>query len=201
VGETSFDEAGILAEAREETGLHDLGSGWLPGLRMLLRTYDENPFHEGGRARNRRQLVRLLATRLRVEAAFRRHPEIRQRELGSPLVLTGFPRSGTSALFNLLAVHRDARALLNWETQYPDPLEGLPPDAPDPRRDALEAGYARGRARSPEFVKIHFASADTPEECVLLQALALHGMQRGIEALLEPYASWYRSQDLSEMYA
>ena len=61
--------------------------------------------------------------------------------------------------------------------------------------DALET-YEKMRANSPDFTKIHFADADTPEECVLLHALAMNGVHLGVEVMLEPYASWYRGQDL-----
>jgi len=196
-----FDEADLLAEARAATGLSDFGSGHRDGLCMLLRTTLENSFHDHGRARNRRQLVRMLVTRLRVLDALRRHPEIRERPIRRPWFLTGMPRSGTSALFNLLAVDPSARALRNWEARIPEPLEGQAPGEPDPRRAALAASYERGRARHPEFAVIHDTSVDTPEECVLLQASSFHGVQSGVEVMLEPYASWYRRQPLDGLYA
>ena len=70
---------------------------------MLCQTYERAPFDERGRKRNRRRVLQLLSSRLRVEDALRRHPEIREREIRRPMVLTGLPRSGTSALFSLLA--------------------------------------------------------------------------------------------------
>ncbi|MEN8162070.1 MAG: sulfotransferase, partial [Myxococcota bacterium] len=197
-------EASVLAEAREATGLEDLGDeAFRPGLRALLETYAGNPFSERGHRRNRRRVLGLLQTRLRVEAALARHPEILERPVKHPIVLTGLPRSATSALFNLLGEDPAARPLLLWETQCPDPLEDLAPGAPDPRRDAIDAYYAKGREKNPEWTKIHFTSADTPEECVLLHAYAFHGVHLGIEPLLEPYAGWYRSQvdDLGSLYA
>ncbi|HKA16468.1 MAG TPA: sulfotransferase [Myxococcota bacterium] len=198
---TTFDESELVAEACAEAGLADLGAGHRDGLRVLLRTYDENPFHERGRARNRRQVVRWLVTRLRVIEAWRRHPEIRARAIRGPWFLTGLPRSGTSALFNLLAADPSARALLNWEARIPEPLEGLAPGAPDPRRAALAASYERGRAEHREFAAMHYTSVDTPEECVLLQGSSFSCVQTGIEVLLEPYGSWYRAQPLGGMYA
>jgi hypothetical protein len=198
-----WSEESVLAEARAAAGLTDFGDGsFRDGLRALLRTYAENPFSEKGQRRNRRRIVSLLTTRLRVEDAFRRHPEVLERRMRSPILLTGLPRSATSALFNLLAEDPAARPLRLWETQCPDPLEGLAPGAADPRREAIEAYYAQGRAKNPEWTKIHFTSADTPEECVLLHAYDFHGVQLGIEPLLEPYASWYQSQvsDLRELY-
>lgn len=201
MGEVSFDPERLLEEAAAQTGLSDFGDGdFREGLRVLCETYDRNPFNEKGRRRSRRRLLGLLSTRLRIERALGRHPEIRSRPLQAPMVLTGLPRSGTSALLNLLAVDRAARPLPLWETQFPDPFDGLEPGAPDPRRAAMEAHYARGRERNPDFTKIHYASADTPEECVLLHAYALGGVQLGIEGMLEPYGSWFRKQDLRPLY-
>ena len=199
-----WSEAAVLAEARAATGLSDFGDdSFRAGLRALLATYAENPFSEKGRARNRRRVVNLLGRRLEIEAAFARHPEILARPVAHPVVLTGLPRSATSALFNLLGEDPAARPLRLWETQCPNPLAGLAPGVADPRREAIDAYYARGREKRPEFTKIHFTSADTPEECVLLHAYAFHGVQLGIEPLLEPYASWYASQleDLRPLYA
>jgi hypothetical protein len=36
---------------------------------------------------------------------------------------------------------------------------------------------------------------------VLIHAYSMNGVQMGVEVMLEPYASWYRSQDLAAMYA
>src|SRR5688572_17061640 len=193
--------AELVAEASAEAGLSDFGSGHVPGLRMLLRTYTEQPYSERGRVRNRRQIVRHLVTRLRVLDALRRHPEIRARAIREPWFLTGLPRSGTSALFNLLAADPSARALRNWEARIPEPLEGHPQDAPDPRRAALAASYERGRTEHRDFAAMHYTSVDTPEECVLAMGSAFHGVVSGVEVMLEPYASWFRAQPLDELYA
>ena len=196
-----FDLAEILEESRKATGLDDFGPGDIrPGLEALAATYETGGFNERGRKRNRRRLVQLLSTRLKMQAAFDAHPEILERPIPKPMVLTGMPRSGTSALFNLLACDPAARPLLLWETQFPDPLEGLEDGQSDPRRDALEAHYAKSREANPEFTKIHYAAADNPEECVLVHAYSFHGVQMGVEIMREPYASWYRQQDLGEMY-
>ena len=199
----TFAESELLAEARAAAKLDDFGGDdFLPGLRALLRTYDENAWSEKGRTRNRRRLVGLLATRLKLAAAFAAHPGVLTRPVKQPVFLTGLPRSGTSALFSLLGADPAARPLRLWETQCPDPLP-LPPGTPDPRRAAIDAHYAQGREKRPEWTKIHFTSADTPEECVLLHAYAMHGVQMGVEIFLEPYASWYRAvaADLRGLYA
>jgi hypothetical protein len=185
VSSTSFDPDALIEEARAATGLSDLGEGGIrERLAVLCETYEHHVWDEAGRRRNRRRVLGLLSTRLRVEAALRAHPEILDRPLGSPMVLTGLPRSGTSALFNLLAADPAARPLLLWETQFPDPAAGLAEGEDDPRHLAMKRYYEDAQKKNPEFTKMHFASADTPEECVLLQSYA-----------------WYREQDLGPMYA
>jgi hypothetical protein len=203
MSEMAFTEESVMEAARQATGLSDFGDGgFREGLQVLLRTYEETAgFEQRGVRRNWRRVVGLLATRLRVEATFARHPEMREREIRKPMVLTGMPRSGTSALFNLLGADPATRPLLLWETQFPDPYEGeLAPGQNDPRRDAIEAHYEKGRQENPDFSKMHDVRADNPEECVLLMAHDFCDVQMGIEPMMEPYASWFRKQDFRRMY-
>ncbi len=198
----TFDPVQLMAEAVEAAdGLSDFGNDdFRDGLAALCATYDRNNWTEKGRKRNRRRTVGLLTTRLKITDAFKRHPEILERPIPKPMVLTGLPRSGTSALFNLLGEDPDARPLRLWEAQFPDPLDDLQPGAPDPRRAMIDEYQKHMNEKNPEFAKIHFASADTPEECVLIHAYALHGVQLGVEIMLEPYGSWFRAQDLRSLY-
>lgn len=202
--EPVFSEEALLAAARQAAGgLSDFGDeGFRQGLRVLLETYEKTAgFNAAGRRRNFRRVVQLLANRLQLQRCWTRSPEILERPIRRPLLLTGLPRSGTSALFNLLAADSRARPLLLWEALFPWPLEEPPPDGRDPRRDAVEAHYARAREKNPEFTRIHYSSADTPEECVLLLAHDFCDVQLGIEVVMEPYASWFQEQDLRRTYA
>lgn len=192
----------LMAEAvRAADGLSDFGNDdFQEGLRVLCETYDRSDWTEKGRKKNRRRTISLLATRLKITDTFKRHPEILERPIPKPMLLTGLPRSGTSAQFNLLGEDPDARPLRLWETQFPEPIEDLEPGAPDPRRAMVEEYQKYMNEKNPDFAKIHFASADTPEECVLIHAYALHGVHIGVEIMLEPYGSWFRDQDLRSLY-
>jgi len=198
----SFEVEELLAEARAETGLDDFGDPrFVEGLRVLARTLETTAgLTDKGRRSNRKRLLRLLGTRLRVEAALARHPGIRERTIDRPMFLTGLPRTGTSATFNLLGMDPAARPLLLWEGTFPDPLEGLAPGAEDPRHLAMRDHFARMREKNPDFTRIHFADADTPEECVIPMAITFENVHNGIEVLMEPYASWFRERDLGPQY-
>lgn len=197
-----LDVEALLAAARDATGLEDFGGDdFREGLGVLVETYRTGGFDAKRLRRERRRLLQLLGTRLRVAAALSRHPEIREERIRAPVFLVGFPRTGTSALFNLLGADPASRPLLLWEGIFPDPLEGLAPGQEDPRLAAIRAHYERGKEKNPDFTKIHEVRADGPEECVMLLAHAFRDVQMGIEPLVEPYASWFQAQDLRPTYA
>lgn len=196
----TFNADELVSEAIEQTGFDDFGDlPYREGLEKLLQTYDRNVQDPGGRKRCRERVVFQLATRLKCENAFKTIPEIDQQEIVAPIFVTGLPRSGTSALLNLLVAAPENRGLLQWEVQFPDVWPDSKPGQEDPRYPylvkALEA------SRDSEFSKIHYVDADTPEECVLLHAYAFTGVQLGFEIMLEPYRSWLLQQDLEPLYA
>ena len=118
----------LVAEAVAQTGFSDFG--YLPyreGLEVLLETYDRHVIDPEGRKRCRGRVLGLLATRLRCEQAFKQIPNLDDQAIIAPVFVTGLPRSGTSALLNLLAAAPENRGLLQWEIQFPDPWPGSRP--------------------------------------------------------------------------
>jgi len=196
------DEA-LVETARQKTGLDDFGdAGFREGLSVLCETFEKTAgMNEAGRKQNWKRLEKLLELRLKIEAALTRHPEILEREIRKPFFLTGLPRTGTSALFNLLGMDPATRPLLLWESFFPDPLEGHPKGEPDPRHLAMKAANEQMRQQNKDFSKIHFTSADTPEECVLLMAATFEHVHNGVEVLMEPYKSFFEATDMHRPYA
>lgn len=196
----TFDADALIAEAVAQTGFDDFGDmPYREGLDVLLETYDRHIEDPEGRARCRQRVQMQLATRLKCENAFKTIPEVAEQTISAPIFVTGLPRSGTSALLNLLVAAPDNRGLLQWEVQFPDPWPDSKPGEQDPRYPFLVK--ALEESRDSEFAKIHFVDADTPEECVLLHAYAFTGVQLGFEIMLEPYRSWILAQDLTPLYA
>ncbi|MCZ6829343.1 MAG: sulfotransferase [Gammaproteobacteria bacterium] len=194
-----FDAEALLTQARAATGLENFGADhFREGLQVLLETYDRNVQDPGSRNKCRETVQGRLITRLKMQAAFDRHPEILDIELKTPMFVTGLPRTGTSALVNLLASDPATKALLLWEIHYPEPLEGLKPGAPDPRHMGM-VEYMEAN-RNPEFDRIHYAHPDLPEECVMMHAYSFDGVQTGWEIMLEPYSSWFQNHDLKPLY-
>ncbi len=189
----------MVEQARQETGLSDLGDErCLEGLEVYVRTLENCCPDETGKSRLLKIQFKKLLSRLKIFEALRQYPEIRDEQITAPLFVTGLPRSGTSALLNALAKDPDARPLAQWELRHPEPYPGLKPGKPDPRYLAVVEKMAALEGN--EFRKIHYADADTPEECVLLHQLSFDGVQTGFEIMFEPYHSWFLNHDLHWMY-
>ncbi len=191
----------LLDDARQITGLTDFGSDdFREGLQKLLDTYARNGYSEGSHEHNRGRLLGLLSERLRIEDAWKRHPDIRDVQIRAPMYLTGLPRTGTSALLNLLSQDPATRPMALWEGMNPSPLPGNPTKDDDPRYLGIKVFTDRISEDNPDFEKIHHTSADTAEECIHLLNHTFQDVQFGIECLMEPYGSWFQQQDHRASY-
>jgi hypothetical protein len=194
-----FNENEVLAAASAATGLDNFGDDWFrEGLGVLLETYDRNVVAEESRQGCRNHVITKLSTRLKIQAAYDQHPEILSETLHKPMFVTGLPRTGTSALVNLLSADPYTKSLLLWEIYCPEPLPGWKLGQPDPRHDGM-VEYMEAN-RNPEFDKIHYAHPDLPEECVMMHQYSFDGVQTGWEIMLEPYRSWFMNHDLKPLY-
>lgn len=199
------DELGedrLLADAVEHAGgLSDFGEDYRDNLRALLEMYGSAArLTPSGRKATRRRLLGLLQNRLRISHAFQSRPEIRTRTLRRPMYIVGLPRTGTSALFNLLARDGATRPLLYWEGLHPEPGPALAPGEIDPRLSQTRRDLERAYARNPEFAAVHRVHADGPEECVALLSHTLGSVQLGIEPLISPYREYFAGQDQRANY-
>lgn len=196
---TSLDIKELLDEACSITGLDDFGTQkFQPGLEQILQTYEDNLTDDGKKA-CRDRMLNLLMARLNIEDAWKRHPEILEEDVKAPMFLTGMPRTGTSALVNLLARDPASRPMKMWEGLFPYPLEGMPPENEDPRYLGMKTAMEE-RNRDPKMSKIHVTTADGPEECIHLTNHTFADVQFGVEGFMEPYATFFRQSERRPIY-
>jgi hypothetical protein len=192
-----LDAERILAEARRRTKLVDLGAGDVEEkLRILVRSLArEAGLHPFGRASARDLLVRVLSNRLRIVDLLRRQPEIGRVPIERPIFIIGFPRTGTSVLYNLLAQDPAARPLLFWESLTTVPPSRTRTGGEDPRirRARLQAWVTRRLA--PGFDAVHHTRAEEPEECMSLQLRTLVSWYYLLWGDLEEYWAWLLSRE------
>lgn len=128
------------------------------------------------------------------------HPEVTRRSLGTPVVVTGLPRTGTTLLHNLLALDPDARVLRFWEALHP-----VPPEAGGPPAEALQAQAQRWLEGFydlvPDFRVIHAATATGPEECDALLQNTFASQHFDDMFNAEEYSAWLAGAPLGDEYA
>jgi hypothetical protein len=194
----------LLAAARRETGLEDVGDdGVLGRLRMLTEALRmEGQLSEAGRVMAHGQLLQLLKNRLKLEALVARHPEIARVDVAAPIVVVGLPRTGTTHLHNLLAADPALRSLPYWESLEPVVLDEELPAAgePDPRRARCEQALWFVNESLPHFVRMHEMTPDHAHEEIQLLALDCSTMLFETMACLPSWRDAYRARDQTPSY-
>ena len=145
----------------------DLGDPrWQERFEALAAAIDATDMHVLGRLITKQELLRSLRARLLLTAAIDAAPEIRARPVTAPVIVTGPARSGTSILFELLALDPGLRAPTAAEALHPVAL----PEAADlPDRLVLsECEQELWADVQPEFQALHELRSDLPVECVTL---------------------------------
>jgi hypothetical protein len=187
----------LMTEATEATGLADFGPGdFREGLDMLLESLER----DGGLSPATDASVigdfrRRLVNRLEVEAWYRSHPEISEFPVRGPLDISGLPRTGTTALANMMSLDPRFRCLRGWEQSRPCPPPTFEGEATDPRR--LQAALDNETV-SPELKAMHLYELDATMEDTELLGMAFHGQQMTLPVY--GYHAWWRGADLTLTY-
>jgi hypothetical protein len=187
----------LMAEAIAATGLTDFGPGdFRDGLDVLLdsleRDADLNPATD-------RDVIgafrRRLANRLEVEAWYREHPEIAELPVRGPIDINGLPRTGTTALGNMMSLDSQFRCLRGWEQAKPCPPPMLRGEATDARRLQFVRDYEQ---LPPEVRAMHIHEPDATMEDTEVLGMAFHGQQYTLPVYR--YHAWWRGADLASTY-
>ncbi|HUD15923.1 MAG TPA: sulfotransferase [Acidimicrobiales bacterium] len=157
----------LLAAARDNTGLEDLGDEWFrePLDRLCASLDDEARLHLAGRLRTRLELQLLAENRLRLVDFWDREPTVDNEVVRAPIVVTGLGRSGTTLLHELLAVDPANRATLLWELTHsvPPPTMSRPDD---PRVALADEEITIMDEMVPAFTAMHENRGHLPTECI-----------------------------------
>jgi hypothetical protein len=188
-----FDGEELIRTASESTGgLTDFGDfdgDWRTRFASLLNELEATgKLNALGRLMTRQELLRGLRTRLLMTQVRAEHPAIAEEKIEAPLVITGPPRSGTSILFELLALDPNARAPLAWEVIHPVPWKGASATARERMAECEQEFWADVQ---PEFATIHELRTDLPVECVTLTLPSFTGGHWGMIANLPNWVADY----------
>jgi len=125
---------------------------------------------EFGRASIFGLAMRFACSRLDLEDLIRRHPEIEQVDLLSPIIIAGLPRSGTTYMLQLMGADPRLRAHRTGEGIRPV-ADRFVVDGKDTRFDLAEAEWAELDELMPCMKMIHeFAPDHITEDIELIGA-------------------------------
>ncbi len=192
-----LDEQSVCAAAVKQTGLTDFGDPYYrQGLLQLLESANKDAnLHPLGRYMTNDIVTNYLVQRLRLIEIRKKEPEIFQKPLLPPLIITGLARSGTTFLHNMLALDPTHRALPQWLLVRPFPERYGTGNGPDPRVVKMEQGLRFRQPLLPGIDSIHYMRADTPEECILAMGLTFNSLIFGTLLPVSGYMEWYLQQE------
>jgi hypothetical protein len=189
-------------EARERTGLSDYGQGdYREGLERLVASMnDEADLTEIGESIQHSRFVGLLVSRLGVENAYREHPEIAKQVVEGPVFVIGLPRTGTTALSQLVAADPQFRSLRMWESGSPVPPPESATEHTDPRIAMTEAGLALMNEAFPLMQTMYHSETTTATECQDLMGMSFRTVHFDGSARIPSYMSWVENCDMTDTY-
>jgi len=185
------------AATQASGGLTDFGPrDYLPGLMTLLDAMDADLCcNEIGRQFAMGVIVGTLAARLHAQAGWQRRPDYRQVAIRRPLVITGIPRTGTTALHKLLALDPQFQGLEHWLTEAPQVRPPRETWAGNPAFQASVAGLEAFFGLMPEMRKAHDIVADEVDECLEVLRQDFVSNRFGASMHVPTYDRWFFAQD------
>ena len=191
-----FDLKRLVQRAQRKARLTDFGlDDYQQPLNRLLASMQKKKFSPVARLYLQGEIERSLVNRLQIQEYVHRHPEVVEQPIDKPVFIVGFPRTGTTALQNMLDRLEGFRTLRLWEMQNP---------ATPNRKSAIWATrFAASMLHfsSPEQKYIHNIGAQLPDECWRL-------LQNSFTTLVLPSAcdlvdmvDWLYQVDMVPSYA
>jgi hypothetical protein len=155
----------VMKMAERTTGLSDWGEGGLKQrLQATVDGLNEANLNTTGLFGARYVLNWHLGNKLRIIDFAKRHPELDDIDIERPVVITGFFRTGTTFLHNVLAADPNNRVAQAWELSYPLGRLGDPLGDVAWRRAQAKFTFGFNQAAIPDQGVAHHVTPDSYEE-------------------------------------
>ncbi|MGB8328592.1 MAG: sulfotransferase [Polyangiales bacterium] len=192
----------VRAAARAAKSEHFGDESFLDALPLLSEAIEsEADLNWLGRVMYRQSLLGFLQNRFSVYGYRAAHPELAGVPIERPVFIVGFPRTGTTILFNLLAQDPANRVPLSWEVQFPDPPPQSATFATDPRIEKGRTYFGHMDTMAPSLASIHEVGSELPQECMPILAQSLLGPQFSVTFNVPSYQGWVDEQSQAPAYA
>lgn len=154
----------------QQLGTHDFGpDDYLPGLKVLLRSMDYDPhFTERGRRIAWGRLFSALFGRAHAIKSMAENPGFDGHAINRPVVITGIPRTGTTALHKLLATDPQFQGLQTWLVGAPMPRPPRETWGTHPLFQQTVEQLKQRYDATPKSRAAHLMVAEEVDECCLV---------------------------------
>ncbi|OBK28715.1 sulfotransferase [Mycobacterium asiaticum] len=198
----TFNADELMEGACAATGLDDFGSSYYrEGLERIVDALNTAAdLNELGRVIQHATISNALIQRLKVEHTYAQHPEIDDEVVGGPVFVIGLPRTGTTALSQLVAADPQFRSLRMWESQAPVPPPESATQHDDPRIAQAEAGLKMLDDMFPLMKTLYNSEATAPTECQDLMGMSFRTFHFDGAVRAPAYLDWLMNCDMRETY-
>jgi len=141
-----------------------------------------------------------LIQRLKIIDTYKAHPEIADEVIDGPIVVLGLPRTGTTALGQLISADSQFRCLRTWESQAPTPPPDTATQHNDPRIDQAAEGIAMIEQMFPDFRATTNAEPEAATECQDLMGMSFRTFHFDGVVRVPGYVEWLMRCDMRETY-
>lgn len=201
IGTTAQVVDAMHADATRQTGLTDFGDpAYRAPLAMIVDELLASDLSEIGRSWVHDGMVVLLVARLVREENWKKHPEYRTRKIDRPVIICGAPRTGTTALHQVMAVDPQFQGLTHWLAHSPQPRPPRDTWDREPGFQRAAAALERHFELVPSMRANHEVNVDDVDEC--LEVLRTDFVSNAFPSSydLPRYNEWFQQQDETPYY-
>jgi hypothetical protein len=197
---TTLTEESLLNEAKKQAGLNDFGDMWFlePMGKLLDSIHNEAKLSPAGVAGQGARIVHGLVSRLRLQDALKRNPEILDEKVTVAGTIVGLPRTGSTMFHRMLSNAPGINSIKWFETQFYAPFAGEERGNPVERRaqamKVMEGYVAAG------MMSIHPFAIDAPDEEIIIMDQFFVGTMPESAMYVPSYAEWLGVFDHTKAY-
>jgi hypothetical protein len=186
----------------KEVGSDDFGpSDYLPGLKVLLQSMDYDPhFSATGRRLAWGMVVGVLRGRAQAVLSMKKNPGFDAHSITNPVVITGVPRTGTTALHRLMAVDQRFQGLQTWLLDSPMPRPPIETWKNYPQFQKTAATLEAQYAAAPEKRAAHYRAAEEVHECCMVLRQSFVSNLWNCAWSAATYDAWWQCQSEEAAY-
>jgi hypothetical protein len=197
-----FDEQRLLGAAAQHLNVAEpLEPAFMPAFRALLAGLrEEAGLSQVGSWRAGARLMSALGQRVALAQFERDTPELASITIQRPIFITGFPRSSTNLLHNLLVRVPGLWGPRLWELQRPVPPPRIDERWIDRQIRSTEVLLDQLYESAPEFRRIHPMSPTSPDACSWLFRNNFSSLVHGFRWHMPSYVEFMQNVDMRPAY-